>query len=189
MDGFPDLDDHIQRVVSGDLDAFAEIVRVFQNSLRAWIVSRCPPGGDPDDVSQKTFVAAFHRIEDYSPGSDFRAWLFTIARYQLMAECTRLKRLADYHSRYVPHALRQEIERRAALTAEEPRRLELLRECLQQFEDRARDILDWRYTRELPLAEIAERTNRSVGAIKKHLFLLRQKLHDCIERKLAEESR
>ncbi|WP_166831800.1 sigma-70 family RNA polymerase sigma factor [Thalassoroseus pseudoceratinae] len=188
MDGSTSLDEYIRRVVDGDLNAFAEIVRVYQRPVRAWIVSRCPPGSDADDVAQKTFVVAFHRIQEFEVGTDFRAWLFTIARFQLMAECTRLKRLADYHSRYVPHALSQELDRRAAEAAEEPSRLTHLRECLKQIEDNAREVLDWRYTSELPLAEIAQRTNRSVGAIMKHLYVLRQKLHECIEQKLAEEA-
>ena len=188
METFPSLDEIIQRIVAGDLDAFAEIIRVCQRPVRAWIVSRCPPGGDADDVAQQTFVAAFKRIDEYEVGTDFRAWLFTIARYQLMAQCTRLKRSADYHSRYVPHALSQEIDRRMEGVAEEPARLTLLRECLKQVEGDVRDVLDWRYARELPLAEIAERSSRSVGAIKKHLFVLRQKLHDCIEKKFAEEA-
>ncbi|MCG6156354.1 RNA polymerase sigma factor [Rubinisphaera margarita] len=181
------MDKHIQRVVDGDLDAFAEIIRVCQRPVRAWIVSRCPPGGDADDVAQKTFVAAFNRIDEYESGTDFRAWVFTIARYQLVAECTRLKRKADYHSRFVPHALNQELMRRAEEVAEEPARLTHLRECLKQIEGKSREILDWRYASELPLAEIAQRSKRSVGAIKKHLFVLRQKLHDCIKQRLAEE--
>lgn len=184
----PSLDEIIQRVIAGDLDGFTEIIRVCQRPVRAWIVSRCPPGGDADDVAQQTFVAAFKRIDEYEVGTDFRAWLFTIARYQLMAECTRLKRSADYHSRYVPHALSQELERRTLGVAEEPTRLAHLRECLKQLEGNARDVLDWRYAKELPLAEIAERSSRSIGAIKKHLFVLRQKLHDCIEKKLTEET-
>ncbi|WP_372716008.1 RNA polymerase sigma factor [Novipirellula sp.] len=188
METPPILDEMIRRVVAGDLDAFAEIIRVCQRPVRAWIVSRCPPGGDADDVAQQTFVAAFNRIDEYEIGTDFRAWLFTIARYQLMAECTRLRRMADYHSRYVPHALSQELDRRAEGVAEELARLSHLRECLQTVEGNARDILDLRYAKELSLAEIAERSNRSVGAIKKHLFVLRQKLHDCIEKKFAEEA-
>lgn len=133
MDGSPDLDEHIQRVLSGEIDVFAEIVRLFQRPVRAWIVSRCPPGGDADDVAQKTFIAAFNRIDEYELRTDFRAWLFTIVRYQLMAECTRLKRAADYHSRYVPQALLKKLEHRSGGTAEEPPRLQHLRECLERI--------------------------------------------------------
>lgn len=182
------FDDHVRQVQAGDLDAFAAIVRQFERSVRAWVVSRCPPGGDADEVAQKTFFEVFRRIDDYEPGTDFRAWLFTIARFQLMAECTRLKRLADYHSRFVPVALDRELERRAGESAVlENDRLGCLQACLEAVEGPARQILDWRYSEECPLSDIANRTNRSIGAIKKQLFLLRQKLHECVERKLRAE--
>ncbi len=184
-----ELDECVRRVQRGDVEAFEVIVRDHQAEIRGWIVSRCPPLGDADEVAQRTFVEAFRRIGDYDPGTNLRAWLFTIARYQLMAECTRVERLADYHSRYVPYALSRELERRVTdATVDEPERLTFLQECLTGVESKARSLLDWRYRDELPLAEIAARTERSVGAIKKHLFALRQKLHDCIQRKLAEEA-
>lgn len=183
-----ELDDRIRQVQAGKADAFAEVVRVCERPVRAWITSRCPPGGDADEVAQKTFVQAFKRIDEYRAGTDFRAWLFAIARYQLMAECTRLKRLADYHSRYLPHALSQELERRAEQSADlQPERLAYLKECMKELDEQRRRILDWRYGEERSLAEIAELTQRTVGAIKKHLFLLRQKLHECIERKQISE--
>lgn len=179
------IDEHVGRVQAGDFDAFAAVVQHFSRPVRGWVVSRCPPGGDADDVAQKTFVEAFRRIDDYEIGSDFAAWLFTIARYQLMAECTRLKRLTDYHSRYVPVALREELERRGEQAAElKNDRLEHLQVCLDAIDGTSREVLDWRYSDELPLSDIARRTGRSVGAIKKQLFLLRQKLHECIQRKL-----
>ncbi|RMF37391.1 MAG: sigma-70 family RNA polymerase sigma factor [Planctomycetota bacterium] len=183
------LDEQIEQVQAGNLDAFAEIVRLYERPIRAWLVSRCPPGGDADEVAQKTFVQAFKRIDDFAIGTDFRAWLFTIARYQLMAECTRLQRMADYHSRYAPHALNQELERRAAgdSDAQNPL-LGHLRSCLEEMGEKPRQILNWRYGEEKPLAEIAELTNRSVGAIKKHLFQLRKALYECIQRKQATEA-
>ena len=184
-----ELDEQLKQVQEGNLDAFAEIVRLHERPIRAWLVSRCPPGGDADEVAQKTFVQAFKGIDDYEIGTDFRAWLFTIAKYQLMAECTRLQRTADYHSRYAPHALRQELERRAADTPDvQDKMLGYLRNCLNEVGENPRQILDWRYGEERPLAEIAELTNRSVGAIKKHLFQLRRTLHDCIQRKRASEA-
>ncbi len=188
MANFPQLDDHVRQVQAGNLDAYAEIIRRFERPVRAWIVSRCPPGGDADDVAQKVFFEAFRRIDDYEIGTDFRAWLFAIARFQLMAECTRLKRLTDYHSRFVPVALSRELGRRIdQSSAAGDERLVHLQTCLEVVDGPARTILDWRYSEECPLSDIADRTDRSVGAIKKQLFLLRQKLHECVERKLRAE--
>src|SRR5438132_12235889 len=97
--------DLIRRALQGDLAAFEDIVRRFEGPVRGWVAAHCPPGGDCDEVAQKTFIAAFTRLGEFKEGTSFSAWLFTIARYQLMTEATRLRRLADYHTRYAPELL------------------------------------------------------------------------------------
>ena len=182
------IDELIRKTQEGDLDAFEAVVHSFEWPVRAWIVSRCPPGGDADEVAQLTFLEAFRQIGKYSPGTDFRAWLFTIARYQLMAECLRLRRTADYRSRYGPYALTLELERRAAEEAPEgDGRLEHLRDCVAGLDDRARTALDLRYQASLSLEEISQRIGRTVAGTKKYLFLLRKKLHDCVQQRLSAE--
>jgi len=113
-----EIDRHIHRVRAGEADAFEPVVRAYEWPIRAFVISRCPPAGDADDVAQNTFITAFRRIGEYEPGTDFKAWMFAIARYELLAEQTRLRRKADYHSRYAPHALMAELERRATDPAE-----------------------------------------------------------------------
>jgi len=178
----------IRQTLKGDRQAFGEIVRAFQQPIRAWAVATCPPGGDADEVAQRTFVAAFNRLKEYQPGTNFQAWLFTIARYQMMTEATRLRRLADYHSRFAPDLLQRELERR--LDEEKPEliveRLDALKQCVNCLGDNARELLAWRYDESISLAEMAERTGRSVGALKKHLFQIRQKLQQCINDRMAK---
>jgi hypothetical protein len=38
-----DLDAQVRRVKQGDIDAYAEIVRICEHAIRGWVVSRCPP--------------------------------------------------------------------------------------------------------------------------------------------------
>jgi RNA polymerase sigma-70 factor (ECF subfamily) len=171
---------------AGDLRAIESIVRHHQAAVRAWLAAHCPLGGDADDVAQRAFVAAITRLADFEVGTDFRAWLFSIARYQLMSEITRLRRLADYHSRLAPEILARELERRAQGPEERTsERLMHLRECVAAMGESARQFIRWRYDDQLPLEEMAARTGRSIGAIKKQLWLLRQKLQQCVEDKLA----
>jgi len=189
--GAPDhLEAAIRRVRDGDPAGFEAVVRAFEWPVRTWIVAHCPPGGDPDDVAQRTFIEAFKKIAGYTAGTDFRAWLFAIARYQLMAEQTRLRRTADYHRRYAPHALAEELERRAdaAQFAGRAEQIDQLRDCLGGLNPQAREILGQRYREGMALEEISRRSGRSIGALKKYLFTLRAKLHECIARKTATET-
>lgn len=184
-------DAFVRRAQAGDNEAFGVLIRGYEWAVRAWITARCPAGADADEVAQQTFVAAFQNLGRYQLGGDFRAWLFTIARYQVMSELTRLRRLADYHERYFPHALWQELERRALTMddAEDDERLIALRSCMNKLDDKARSLLMQRYTDEVPVQQMADEQGRSVGAIKKHLFLIREQLHDCLVRRLATEHR
>lgn len=180
------IDEAVLTVRDGDVNGFEHIVRHFEGSLRAWLAVQSPPGVDVDDIAQRSFVAAYTRLDDYEIGTDFAAWLFTIARYQLKTETTRLRRVADYHARYAPDLLQKELNRRATEPPEiQQTRLEQLKLCVNELSDNLRRYITWRYDDQIPLEEMAQKTGRSVAAIKKQLWQLRRKLHECIDSRLA----
>jgi RNA polymerase sigma-70 factor (ECF subfamily) len=180
------LNELIRRAQQGSLKAFEEIVLRHQHKLRNWVAAHSPPGVEADDVSQNAFIQAYANIEDFAPGTNFEAWLFTIARYQLMTEATRVRRIADYHSRFAPELLCRELERQAQADPKETdQQLVFLRECLERMGEKGRQFLRWRYHDEIPLQEMADRTGRSLPAVKKQLFVLRERLRDCVMEKLS----
>jgi RNA polymerase sigma-70 factor (ECF subfamily) len=182
------LDDAIRRVRKGNTSAFEIVVRRLERPLRAWLAVHAPPGVDVDEVAQRSFVTTFTRLGDYELGTNFAAWLFTIARFQLKTEVTRLRRLADYHVRYAPDLLQRELERRGSEPPEiQETRLEHLQTCLGQLGEELYRFIRWRYVEEIPLEEMAARSGRSVAAVKKQLWKLRRKLHACIEARMATE--
>lgn len=184
----PELEAAIIRVREGDIDAFEKIVMRFEKALRSWLAAQSPPGVDADEIAQRSFVAAFSRLADYQIGTDFAAWLFTIARYQLRTETTRLRRLADYHTRYAPDLIQKELDRRESEAPElQQYRLEHLKVCLESLGEHVRCFITWRYYEGIPLEQMSERTGRSVAAIKKQLWQLRRKLQRCVELRMASE--
>lgn len=182
------LDDAIISVRKGDTSAFEVVVRQFERPLRAWLAVQAPPGVDVDEIAQRSFVAAFTRLADYQLATNFAAWLFTIARFQLKTEVSRLRRVADYHARYAPDLLRRELERRGSEPPElQEARLEHLETCVGNLGENLLQFIKWRYEEEIPLEEMAARSGRSVAAIKKQLWKLRRNLHMCVEARLAVE--
>ncbi|PQO46957.1 RNA polymerase factor sigma-70 [Blastopirellula marina] len=176
----------IQRTRDGDTDAFVSVVRQFEVPLRAWLAGHAPPGIDVDEIAQRTFVAAYTRLDDYQADTRFDAWLFAIARYQLKTELTRLRRLADYHARYAPDLLQRELQKRGAEPPELfATRLDHLQTCVDSLADHLRRFVTWRYDEEIPLEEMAARSGRSVAAVKKQLWQIRQKLQQCIEARMT----
>jgi len=184
------LEDSLRRVLQGENEVFEVVVRQFERPLRGWLAVQSPPGIDVDEIAQQTFIAAYTRLEEYESGTNFAAWMFTIARYQLKTETTRLRRIADYHSRYAPDLLQKELDRHA----DEPPemwlvRVEALQTCLESLGDSLRQYVNWRYREEIPLEEMAQRSNRSVTAVKKQLWQIRQRLQQCVEKRISKMQR
>jgi len=182
------LDDAIRRVRKGDKGAFEVVVRRFERPLRAWLAVHAPPGVDIDELAQWSFVTAFVRLGDYQLGTNFGAWLFTIARFRLKTEVSRLRRIADYRVRYTPDLLQRELERRAMdRPGLQEARLEHLRGCLGRLGEDLYRFIRWRYVEEIPLEEMAARSGRSIAAVKKQLWKLRRRLQACVEAAMAAE--
>lgn len=182
------LDDAIQRVLDGNSAAFEVIVRQFERPLRAWLAVHALPGIDLDEVAQRSFITAFIRLSDFELGTNFAAWLFTIARLHLKTEVSRLRRVVDYHVRYASDLLQRELERRSLEPPEfQTIRLEHLQTCLGGLSEHLHRFIKWRYTEEIPLEEMAARSGRSVAAVKKQLWKLRRKLHECVEAHMTTE--
>jgi RNA polymerase sigma-70 factor, ECF subfamily len=180
------IDAALQRIAEGDVAAFEVVVRRFERPLRAWLAAHVPPGVDVDEVAQRSFVAAFSRMNEFKPGTRFEAWLFTIARFQLRTETTRLRRIADYHSRYGSDLLRRELERRCDETPELwTIRLEHLQRCVESLAEPLRRFVTWRYEEEIPLEEMVARSGRSLAAVKKQLWKIRRQLQKCVEARMA----
>jgi len=182
------IDDAIRHVRNGDTGAFEAVIRGFERPLRAWLAACGPPGVDVDEVAQRSFVAAFSRLNEYHVGTDFGAWLFTIARFQLKTEITRLRRVADYHARYGLDLLQRELDRRSNEPPEFDKvRLEHLQKCVETLGAHLTRFLTWRYDEEIPLDEMATRSGRSVAAVKKQLWKIRRTLQECVENRMAIE--
>lgn len=182
----PEIDDALALVRDGQVERFEVVIRQFEQPLRSWLAAQSTPEIDVDEVAHKSFIAAYVRLPEYELGTNFAAWLFAIARFQLKTETSRLRRVADYKSRYTPELLARELARRAD---EQPEavatRLECLKQCVESLEETLSQYLSWRYRDEISLEEMAQRSGRSVGAVKKQLWILRQKLKECIELRAA----
>ncbi len=182
------IDDAVRRVSRGETAAFEIVLRRFERPLRAWLAAHVPLGLDVDEIAQRSFVAAFSRLGEYELGTNFGAWLFTIAKFQMRTEATRLRRIADYHARYGPDLLQRELDRRCDDSPEMwTTRLENLQLCLDLLSDHLRQFVTWRYDEEIPLDEMAARSGRSVAAVKKQLWKIRHRLQQCVEMKMAAE--
>lgn len=170
----------------GDSEAFGAVVAALHWPLRLWLAARCPPEIDPDEVAHLALVQAFAIRAEYHPGSSPRAWLWTIARNQLRAQVSTLRRRQANQAHYLPEALRAALERTVddAPQSDEAE-VAALRACVAQLPARTQDMLKAYYSDDESLPALAERWARTVGAVKKQLCLVRKALRHCIRERLV----
>jgi RNA polymerase sigma-70 factor (ECF subfamily) len=166
-----------------DTPEFIRLISGQQTAIYSYILSLHPNRVDAEDILQETNVVLWQKISEFEPGTNFRAWAFKVAYFQVLAH-------------------RQRVQRRPVLELDEP-----LLECLaadaakvfEDLEDRQRalkfcvtklarsdaEILGAHYEKEQPLAEIARAIGRSQGAIKQALLRIRRALRVCITRQMA----
>lgn len=177
-----EIDASVRRVQAGDAEAFATVVRAYEWPLRGWIAARCPGDCDPDDIAHRVFIAAFRGIRGYRPGTDLAAWLWAIARAQLLGAITDRRRRAARDAAHLNDLLAAELARRCEEGPEDDGRLDALIACRERLAAKDRELVDLRYRDGHAIEAIAAHFGRSAVAIRKHLFLLRRRLAECIAR-------
>lgn len=141
---------------------------------------------DIDDVLQAAFLTAYSKLHEYEAGSNFGGWIFSIARFQLLTELSRLRRQANNQHQFSAELLQREAERQKdANFFMAHDRLEYLEHCLGRLQESERELVRWRYDEGIPLVEMATRRGRSLTAIKKELWKIRRRLHTCISTRMS----
>jgi RNA polymerase sigma-70 factor (ECF subfamily) len=87
-------EDELSRVRAarkGDLEAFNDLVREYQDSLYRWVYRLVSDEDLAEDITQTVFLTAYQKLSTFRDGS-FRSWLFRIARNESYDELRRRKR-------------------------------------------------------------------------------------------------
>ncbi len=69
----------LARVLAGDEDAFAMLVRRYEPKLRAYVGGIVSVEEEARDLVQETFIRAWRHLEQYDARFRFSTWLFRIA--------------------------------------------------------------------------------------------------------------
>lgn len=167
----------------GEGDFVAQLTS-HQPALHAFLTSLLPGESAVDDILQQTNVVLWEKRASFEPGSNFKAWAFTVARWQARAWLTTQKRrnwlvfddeLAD--------ALSARFE--AAAPEESSDSLTALRHCLGKLRESDRLLLLSHYQHGKSLQKCAQLFDRTANSLKVALFRLRAGLRRCIHAQLA----
>lgn len=178
----------IERALQGDLEAFNDLVLVYQDMVYHQAYRILGESDTAEDATQEAFISAFRKLDSFRGGS-FRAWLLRIVT-------NRCYDTLRYHKRRPVTALQP--EDRYGEEVESPRWLadpaegpedhllrsqlnEAIQHCLQDLPPIFRAVAVLVDVQGLDYAETAEAIGKPVGTVKSRLSRARARLRDCLQ--------
>jgi len=186
MDRQPDLDEILDEVARGNVDAFRWIVRRYELPLRSYLCSQVYDLDVVDDLAQEGFIAAFRSLSSFRRGEDFGRWLRGIARLKLHMYFRATVRRQNAMERFreeVSRLLEEELDQESA--NHQAAAIEALLRCINRLPDRLRRVVRAGLDGTKP-ALLAQALSTTVGAVYNLHYRANQLLRDCVKRELAD---
>jgi len=158
------------------------MVREHWHEIYGLLVVLTRNAATAEDLTQDVFVLACRKQIKSGPG--IRFWLREAAR-RLAGNEVRRKRPQAFEPLELERLMDTNLEIESLFPETEfAEKLGTLRICLQGLTEADRAVLHARYGESAPLTDIAAQAAQSVGYIKQRLFRLRQRLAECIKKRL-----
>lgn len=145
--------------------------------LRGFVHGLVPRRHLADDIVQETFLIACQRADTYEPGTNFRAWIFTIARFRALKVITR----ESNHARLLNSEIIELLADEALPDHQLQERVTALENCVAKLSPTSRRAVSLRYTENLGPTEIARQLGWSINALNVALSRTRNALRRCVE--------
>ena len=173
--------------MTSDNDKMAKFIKLLtanQNGIYAYILSRVLRSADADDILQETTGTMWNKFDQFKSGTDFLAWGFTIARYNILNYRKKNKK----QPMILDEDVLNRIESLQVKNSKSSQRIDALKSCMKLLPGNSSNLIQMRYADGIDVKDIALRLNRSVPWVYKILTRVQLILMRCINRRLAQES-
>ena len=165
-----------------------EFVQLFSRNQRRIFLHILYQTGNPDDaedILQETNVVIWAKFAKFEVGTNFIAWSFQIANYEVLRfrEKKRTSRLRFSDElidviAYEAQQVQDDLDlRRAAL-----------QDCLKKLRSADRELIESRYQPGNKGNQVAEAMGRPSNSVYQSISRIRKTLFECVTRRLAAES-
>lgn len=172
-------DELIREVQAGNLAAFEQLIQAHSSRLRAFVSMRLPVSHLIDEIAHEAFVFAYRHLNEFTPGSNFGAWLRAIANNLVRAEVLRYSRSAKNQENYLEHCLVESAQGQGLKP--ESALVVYLEECLGGLPDGQRELLQRRYELTESTRDMAAAMGQSEAWVRTTLCRVRRALRACVE--------
>ena len=162
-------------------DEIVSQLTAHQTEILAYLHSLLPGSASVNDVLQRANLVIWKKRKMYKKGTNFRAWAFSIARWEVRAFLKENKRKGWL---VIDEDLAKRITETMMEVDEESPIQDLrsaLEHCVQKLSPDERELITHRYYTDAPLKEYAKSSGRPIGSIRVTLCRIRATLKRCIE--------
>ena len=185
MDTLTSDENIVERALTGDADAFGELVRRWERRIFALAYGMLGREEDARDATQETFIAAFRNLRGFRGEAKVSSWLHRIA----VNQCITRQRRAKVRSET---ALDDELEKNAASfaapvvfspagTVERRQVTQAVRRAVNSLPVELRQVIVMKEFEELTFKEIADALDLPLSTVKSRLYTalkqLQMRLH------------
>ena len=175
--------DLVKRARKGDLTAYDELVRRYQERIYATVYHMTANHEDANDLAQEAFIKAFQALKSFKGGSSFYTWVYRIAVNKTINFLKQRKNRGqmslddlDFNAEHDPDLV-------ALISDKTPRRevglaelQEKLNAAMQKLSEPHRLAVTLHDVQGLSHEEIAKIMDCNVGTVRSRLFYARQQL-------------
>ena len=167
-------------------ETYISLVTRHQTSILAYLLTLVPSPSDADDILQRANIVLWRKRAQFQIGTNFKAWAFSIARWEALAFLKERKRenwlvFNDEVASLVADRMSSTPDPAVDLYPE------ALRCCLGRLSAAHRRLILDRYQMGRSLADCARRSGRTENSLKVTLHRIRITLRRCISRRLQSE--
>jgi len=184
--GIRDATHHIDRIRSGDKEAFTGIVDLYKDMVYTICVRMLENEEDAADAAQDVFVKAYRSLKGFREESRFSTWLYRITYNHCISVIRKKVKVIDLVDE-VPESGEAEkpVDGLEALGRKE--RSRHLQQAVDALPETDRVIVTLFYYEELSLEEIAEATGLTNANIRIRLHRSRKRLLTVLRDQLKSE--
>jgi RNA polymerase sigma-70 factor (ECF subfamily) len=173
----------VRRARRGDLPAYDELVRRYQERIYATVYHMTTNHEDANDLAQEAFIKAFQALRSFKGGSSFYTWIYRIAVNKTINFLKQRRNKSqmslddlDFNAEHDPDLV-------ALVSEKTPRRevglaelQEKLNAAMLRLSEPHRLVVTLHDVQGLSHEEIAEIMDCNIGTVRSRLFYARQQL-------------
>jgi RNA polymerase sigma-70 factor (ECF subfamily) len=156
----PDEADLVRKAKSGDARAFGRLYDATLDRIYRYVFFRVTDTELAEDLTSQVFLKAWENLRRYKPGGPFVAWLYTIARNTVIDHYRTRKQSVPLDQTVIKDD--PELDEKVDLKHD----IGILQEAMQELTEDQREVLTLRFLADMETGEIAERMQKSEGAIR-----------------------